>query len=63
MEALGYPDAKCDHYCYYLEEEVTLGDLDVVKLLADRKTEMGANFIKGAPLYLKGGELLGYRVS
>lgn len=37
MEALGYPDAKCDYYCYYLEEEVTLGDLDVVKLLADRK--------------------------
>ena len=61
MEKLGYPGASGDYYCYVLEEEVTLGDLDVAALLADRQREAGATFVPGAPLYLKGGELIGYR--
>ena len=61
MEKLGYPGASGDYYCYVLEEEVTLGDLDVAALLADRRREAGAAFVPGAPLYLKGGELIGYR--
>ena len=47
--------------CYILDEEVTLGDLDIPALIAERKREKGADFKPGAPIYLKGGELIGFR--
>ena len=52
---------QCDYYCYVLEEEVSLGDLDVPQLFAERKREKGGDFKPGAPIYLKGGELIGFR--
>lgn len=61
MVKMGYTSAKCDYYCYVLDEEVSLGDLDVAKLLADWKREKGDDFRLGAPIYLKGGELIGFR--
>ena len=61
MLKLGYATAQHDYYCYVLEEEVSLGDLDLSRLLADRRREQGASFKLGAPIYLKGGELISYR--
>ena len=61
MIKMGYTSAQCDYYCYVLEEEVSLGDLDVPQLIAERKREKGSDFKPGAPIYLKGGELIGYR--
>lgn len=61
MIKMGYASAPCDYYCYVLEEEVSLGDLDVTRLLAERKREQGGGFTPGAPIYLKGGELIGFR--
>lgn len=61
MVKMGYTSAKGDYYCYVLDEEVSLGDLDVAKLLADWKREKGDDFRLGAPIYLKGGELIGFR--
>ena len=61
MVRLGYASAHCDYYCYVLDEEVTLGDLDIPALIAERKREKGADFKPGAPIYLKGGELIGFR--
>ena len=61
MVRMGYASAKCGYYCYTLEEEVSLGDLDVPRLLADRKREKGGAFTPGEPIYLKGGELIAYR--
>lgn len=61
MIKMGYASAQCDYYCYVLEEEVSLGDLDVPQLIAERKREKGGDFKPGAPIYLKGGELIGFR--
>ena len=61
MAKMGYASASCDYYCYVLEEEVSLGDLDVARLLAERKREQGGGFMPGVPIYLKGGELIGFR--
>lgn len=61
MIKMGYASAKCDYYCYVLDEEVSLGDLDIPKLIADWKREKGSDFKPGAPIYLKGGELIGFR--
>lgn len=61
MLKMGYVSAKGDYYCYVLEEEVSLGDLAVSKLLSDLKREKGDEFKPGAPIYLKGGELIGFR--
>ena len=61
MLKMGYSSAHCDYFCYVLDEEVTLGDLDIPSLIAERKGEQGADFKSGAPIYLKGGELIGFR--
>lgn len=61
MTKMGYASAKCDYYCYVLDEEVSLGDLDIPKLLSDWKREKGSDYKPGAPIYLKGGELIGFR--
>ncbi len=61
MIKMGYTSAQCDYYCYVLEEEVSLGDLDVPQLIAERKREKGGDFKPGAPIYLKGAELIGFR--
>lgn len=61
MIKMGYTSASCNYYCYVLEEEVSLGDLDIPQLIAEWKREQGVAFTLGAPIYLKGGELIGYR--
>ena len=40
---------------------MALGDLDVPQLIAERKREKGSDFKPGTPIYLKGGELIGFR--
>lgn len=61
MLKMGYSSAHCDYFCYVLDEEVTLGDLDIPSLIAERKREQGADFKPGAPIYLKGAELMDFR--
>ena len=48
MIKLGYTSAQCDYYCYVLEEEVSLGDLDVPQLIAERKREKGGERADGS---------------
>ena len=63
MDASGYPlrPGGGDYLCYELDEEISFGPLDVPRLIADRKAENPTGFEPGAPLFLKGGELIGYR--
>ena len=49
------------YYCYYLEEEVSLGKLSLNKLLAYKRISAGAKYIEGAPVFVKGSEVLEYR--
>lgn len=51
-----YPNPQGRYFCYVFDEEVSLGNLDVVRLLQEMSSEE-----KGAPIYLKGSELIGYR--
>ena len=49
------------YYCYYLEEEVSLGQLSINKLLAYKRISAGAKYIEGAPIFVEGAEVLEYR--
>lgn len=49
------------YYCYYLEEEVSLGQLKVAQFLtADRLTK-GAKYIEGEPIFVTGKDVLKWR--
>ena len=49
------------YYCYYLEEEVSLGQLNVAQFLtADRLTK-GAKYIEGEPIFVTGKDVLKWR--
>lgn len=60
IERSGYVNPQGDYYCYILDEEVTLGKLDVPKLIADASVKDG--YKPGMPLYVKGAELIQYRL-
>ena len=56
--------SRCKRVCYcrnYLEEEVSLGKLSLNKLLAYKRISAGAKYIEGAPVFVKGSEVLEYR--
>jgi hypothetical protein len=56
MEKAEYPNPHGRYFCYVFDEEVSLGKLDVGKILEDH-----SNLPRGTPIYLKGSELIGYR--
>lgn len=60
MRKAWYPDPHGKYFCYVFDEEVTLGTLDVATIV---KEWQAANPKEedGAPIFVKGGDLLGYR--
>lgn len=48
------------YFCYVFDEEVTLGDLDIHTLLSSKRIVERIED-SGAPIFVKGEELLGYR--
>ena len=51
-----YPNPHGRYFCYVFDEEVSLGKLDIGKILEDHQ-----GLQHGAPIYLKGSELIAYR--
>lgn len=61
MAQAWYPNPQSNKYfCYVFDEEVTLGDLDIATLLFNHRFST-PDFVNGAPIYLKGRELMAYR--
>lgn len=63
----GYVDPHHDKYfCYFFDEEVTLGDLNVARIIDDDREQFlqknpEGNYPKGRPIYLTARELIRYR--
>ncbi|MCR5313529.1 MAG: restriction endonuclease, partial [Bacteroidaceae bacterium] len=56
-------DAKGDYLGYILDEQVTLGNLDIPSIIKDAIAGKFGNYIKYAPIYLTGEQLLKYRLN
>ena len=68
MISTGYPiveDANNiqHYYCYYLEEEVSFGKLNVGLFLTRKRLMDKDNYIEGAPIFATGEDVLRLRVS
>ncbi len=50
-----------DYLCYILDEEVTLGTLDIIAILQDAETGKFGDQKKPKPIYITGEQLLEYR--
>lgn len=66
VEKLGYPHPNHDRYlCYVIDEEVTLGDFDIAKIITNERInfrpEGREDYPEGRPVFIKGSELLKYR--
>ena len=60
MVQTGYENPRHDRYfCYFFDEEITLGKFDLDKILEDAKAK--DEYEEGQPLYLKGKKLIEYR--
>lgn len=60
MIATGYKCPRHDRYfCYFFDEEITLGKFDLEAILNEAKTKNG--YKEGQPIYLTGRELIEYR--
>ena len=60
MIATGYKCPRHDRYfCYFFDEEITLGKFDLEAILNEAKAKNG--YIEGQPIYLTGRELIKYR--
>lgn len=72
MIRTGYKDPHHDRYlCYFFDEEVTIGNLDIAKIIADDKQaffekmkneHVFEKYPSGRPIYLDGEKLLQYRL-
>ncbi|MDY3216966.1 MAG: restriction endonuclease [Sodaliphilus sp.] len=49
------------YLCYVFDEEVTLGDLDIDALITSVRIAKREEFVEGAPVFVKGEELIRYR--
>ncbi len=59
MEKSGYADPQGDYFCFILDEQISLGPLDVKAMIERKQTETGeALYAKGAPFCVKGSDLL-----
>lgn len=54
-----YPNPQGRYFCYVFDEEVSLGKLDVAEFLSQESIKDG--YVKGAPIYVKGEELIKFR--
>lgn len=62
MKTSFYPrEPKGDYLIFSLEEEVKIGHYDINKLISTRRIDTKEQFIEGAPIYVKGNELLEYK--
>lgn len=55
MRKAWYPEPKGNYFCYVFDEEVSLGDLNIAKLIKEHKTET-----YGSPIFIKGEDMLKY---
>lgn len=56
-----YPsEPKGNYFCYVFDEEVTLGNLDVQRLISQKRID-DREYIDGAPIFMMGKELIKYR--
>ncbi len=56
-----YPsEPKGNYFCYVFDEEVTLGNLDVHRLISQKRID-DREYVDGAPIFMSGKELIKYR--
>ena len=56
-----YPsEPKGNYFCYVFDEEVTLGNLDVQRLISQKRLD-DREYIDGAPIFMTGKELIKFR--
>lgn len=56
-----YPsEPKGNYFCYVFDEEVTLGKLDVQRLISQKRIA-DREYVDGAPIFMSGKELIKYR--
>ena len=56
-----YPsEPKGNYFCYVFDEEVTLGKLDVQRLISQKRID-DREYIDGAPIFMMGKELIKFR--
>ncbi len=60
MRKAWYPNPRGKYFCYVFDEEVSLGNLQVNRLLSDYKSNH-PDIIYGAPIFMTGEEVIGYR--
>lgn len=61
MKKALYPDPKGDYFCYVFSEKISLGNLDIGKMISQRRKDERNDFIEGAPIFIKGKDLINYR--
>lgn len=62
MAETGYPsEPKGNYFCYVFDEEVTLGTLDIHKLISEERIG-NREYQDGAPIFRSGAELMKYRM-
>ncbi len=60
MEKTGYVNPRHDNYfCYFFDEEITLGKIDIDQLLAEAMSR--EDYVEGAPIYMTGRDLMRFR--
>lgn len=56
-----YPsEPKGNYFCYVFDEEVTLGKLDVHRLISQKRID-DREYVDGAPIFMSGKELIKFR--
>lgn len=56
-----YPsESKGNYFCYVFDEEVTLGNLDVHRLISQKRID-DREYIDGAPIFMMGKEIIKFR--
>ena len=60
VKALYPRKPKGDYFIFRFDEEVSVGKIDINRLIGMRRLE--PNFTEGAPIYLKGEELLKFKL-
>ena len=61
MRGTLYPrEPKGNYFCYIFDEEVTLGNLDVHRLVSQKRID-DREYVDGAPIFMSGKDLIKYR--
>ena len=56
-----YPsEPKGNYFCYVFDEEVTLGKLDIQRLISQKRID-DREYVDGAPIFMSGKELIKFR--